>query len=175
MLPVTYLLRASWHIRPSNSSGPLQLSAFRSRISSLRRPFPSLSFVSTSFLVSPFYCFPSEAQLQSLFLSCLIICQIIFHLRQCISSLGGLISALSNSSSVLTWSCQHNLKNSSKAPVVENINHFVVFLVHFSTFHIRIVRLVMSVIYKASLNIDSSRGVTGVQHLLQPYKCTSDF
>ena len=58
VLPVTYPLRASWHIRPSQSfstsPGPLLLSALRSRISSLLRPSPFPPFVSMSFLVFPF-------------------------------------------------------------------------------------------------------------------------
>ena len=102
LLPVTYPLRASSF---STCPGPLLLSALRSRISSLLRPFPSPPFVSMSFGL-PIFRFYSGAHvsaiLQSLFLSCLMIYPTIFNLRHFISSLSCFIHALSNSSSVLT-------------------------------------------------------------------------
>ena len=115
---VTYPLRVSWNIRPLIE--PFHL--FRSA-STMRTLFQDLQSVSShsfstvhlhilfdiSILHFPFL--PQvSAVFQSLLLSCLIICPIIFHLRHFISSLSGLIRALSNSSSVRTWSCQHILK-----------------------------------------------------------------
>ena len=104
---LTYPLRASWHIRPSQSLSRLAAMVFTS--SHDRHPASALSFSTVRLQVVfglTLVLFPSGVQviamLQLLFWSCLSMCPIIFHLLCFTSLIVGFMSALSSSSSVLT-------------------------------------------------------------------------
>ena len=109
-------------------------------------PASSLSFSTLRLQVVfglPLLLFPSSAQvyiamLQSLFWSCLSICPIIFHLRHFNSSLSGFMSALSNNSSVLTWSCQWIRRILRRHLLSETHQLLCSLLVHFPCFQLSV-------------------------------------
>ena len=137
---LTYPLRASWHIRPSQSLSRLAAMVFTS--SHDRHPASALSFSTVRLQVVfglTLVLFPSGVQviamLQLLFWSCLSMCPIIFHLLCFTSLIVGFMSALSAALQYWhLWSCHSILYDSSQALVMKYIHCSVISLVHFPWF-----------------------------------------